>query len=289
MGNRKSLVRSRSGSTGIIRSSLGCFVAAGLAGIFFSANASPPPGPGWSSAIHLAASDSDVSSPTTLFARALQIPVSNVVEVTEIEADRRIVGLVGRFRDASVDTVPIVKAPIVQAAIVQPADERVARLGPADEIWFAGLVDLRADTKLALGRRTPKRLRSAGLARPALMLMTRYKEEVAPGPKLRTIGSRSSGIRRMRHLFLVELEATANVLFTLETEYRSEDGFGGHDVGGLALRQQEGKTYLEGVRQDRLPASRARCLKPEPYAVRFEFAGGRFRELHAERPLAPCG
>ena len=57
---------------------------------------------------------------------------------------------------------------------------------------------------------------------------------------------------------------------SLETRYRSEDGFGGHEVSGLALRQEEGTTWLEGVRQDHLPASRARCLEPDPYPIRFE-------------------
>lgn len=284
MGASKSLVRSRLWGARIVRISLGFSLAACVAGMSIDASASSAPRPGQSPANHPAASDSEVSGPTALFARALEVPASSVLEVVEIEADRRIVGVIGRFRDGSRDT-----ASTVQGAIVQPLGERAARLGPADEIWFAGLVDLEADTKLALGRRTPKRLRSAGLARPALVLLTRYKEAVAPNPKLKTIGSRFSGTRLTKHLFLVELEATANVLLTLETEYRSEDGFGGHDVGGLALRQQGGKTYLEGVRQDHLPASRARCLKPEPYTVRFELAGRRFRELPVERPLAPCG
>jgi hypothetical protein len=225
-----------------------------------------------------AAAPTQAPSPRALFARALDVPISSVLEAVEIEADRRIVAVFGRFTEGDTAT----------AAILQPAGERVARLGPADEIWFAGIVDLRADTKLQPRRLTPKRLRSAGLARPALFLVTRHRETVAPSPKLGAFSSRHSGIRQSRHLFLVELEAAANLLLALETEHRSEDGFGGHDVGGLELRQMDGRTYLEGVRQDHLPATRARCLKPEPYSVRFELAGRRFRQLDGERPPAPC-
>ncbi len=227
----------------------------------------------------VAVAASQAAGPRELFARALDVPMASVLEASEIELDRATIGVLGRYERDGAEN----------AAIARQADEQVIRLGPADDVWFAGLVDLQADTGIGLRRQIPKRLRSAGLRRPALLLLTRLEEPIAPGTKMGPASSRATGLRRQTHLFVVELEATARVLLDLETEYRSEDGFGGHDVAGLALRQREGKTFLEGVRQDRLPASRARCLKPEPYTVRFELVGHRFRELAVERQHLPCG
>jgi hypothetical protein len=226
-----------------------------------------------------AAGASRASEPEVHLAAALEIPVASVLEAVEIEVDRAVVGVFGRYEHDGAHVAVLVRQP----------GEPAIRLGRADDVWFAGIVDLRADTRLTQQRRTPRRLSTAGLGRPALVLLTRHEEKVAPGPKTPSAGSRGPGIRRETHLFLVELARAARVLLDLEIEHRSEDGFGGHDLGGLALRHQDGTTYLEGVRQDRLPASRARCLKPEPYAVRFELAGSWFRELPVERRQIPCG
>ncbi len=227
----------------------------------------------------VAGAASQAASPRELFARALDVPLASVLEASEIELDRSTPGVFGRYERDGAEN----------AAIVQQAEQQVIRLGPADDLWFAGLVDLQAETELRRARRTPRRLKSAGLRRPVLLFFTRLAESIAPDSRPKLASSRATGVRRQTQLFLVELGGTARVLLDLETEYRSEDGFGGHDVGGLTIRQREGKTFLEGVRQDHLPASRARCLKPEPYPVRFELVGHRFRELAAERRQPPCG
>lgn len=221
----------------------------------------------------------EASRPGALFARAVDVPISSVLRVSEIEVDRAVVGVFGRYeRDGT-----------AVAAIVGERGDQVARLGRADDAWFAGIVDLHADGRLTSRRQTPRRLRSAGLRRPALVLLTRHEEAVAPDPRMGSLGSRGAGIRREEHLFLIKLHGTMRVLLNLETKHRSEDGYGGHDVGNLALRQRDGKTFLEGVRQDRLPASRARCLEPEPYPVRFELTGYGFRELSVAPQQPPCG
>jgi hypothetical protein len=221
----------------------------------------------------------EASRPEALFARAVDVPISSVLKVSEIEVDRAVVGVLGRYeRDGS-----------AVAAIVGGSGDQVARLGRADDAWFAGIVDLQADGRLTSRRQTPRRLRSAGLRRPALVFFTRAEEAIARDPRMGSVGSRGAGIRRETHIFLVELDGSMRVLLDLETAHRSEDGFGGHDVGGLALRQWDGKTYLEGVRQDRLPASRARCLEPEPYPVRFELTRYGFRKLSEAPQPPPCG
>ena len=217
--------------------------------------------------------------PRELFARALGVPVSRVLESTAIELDRRVAGVFGRYERDGLEV----------AAVLGRAGESARILGPADDLWFAGIVDLLADTELSRQRRTPRRLSSAGLGRPVIVLFTRHQETIGPGPVKGLAASRGPGVRRDTRLFLVEPGATMRVVLRLTTEHRSEDGFGGHDVGGLELRQEEDGTYLVGMRQDRLPASRARCLEPEPYPVRFELAGDGFRELSAERPRVPCG
>ena len=226
-----------------------------------------------------AAQVSEIPSAQALFARALEVPISSVLEAAEIEMDRRTVGVLGRFQRDGVDV----------AAIAQQAGGGVAWLGTADQVWFAGMVDLEADTRLALRRLIPRRLATAGLERPVLVLLTRNEQPIAPSPKLGLAGSRATGVRKETHLFLVEVGSRLRVLLDLETRHRSEDGFGGHDVGGLALRQHDGHTYLEAVRQDHLPASRARCLEPEPYPIRFELVGQRFTELDPGRSPQPCG
>ena len=221
----------------------------------------------------------DPASAQARLGRALGVGVSSVLAASEIEMDGSVVGLFGRYR---LDGAGL-------AAVAGPAGEPVVRLGPADDTWFAGVVDLEAEARLTEQRRLPRRLRSAGLARPVMVLLTRHQEEVTLGPESGLASARGTGRRGRKRLFLVELRGTPRLLLDLEVEHRSEDGYGGHDIGGLALRQHEGGTYLEGVRQDRLPASRARCLAPEPYPVRFDLAGSRFRELPSERSPAPCG
>lgn len=232
------------------------------------------------SAIAAAAVASAASQAETFLARAANVPVAQVLQAIEIEVDRATAGVFGRYRLEGGETAAVAS---------QPAGREI-RLGPADEVWFAGIVDLRADGRVSVQRRTPRRLRSAGFLRPALVLVTRHEEPVAPTRRMGAFRSRSNGLRRETHLFLIELvDGRMRMLLDLETRHRSEDGFGGHHVGGLVLRQRDGTTYLEGVRQDNLPASRARCLEPEPYPVRFELTESRFRELPAQPPPSPCG
>lgn len=226
-----------------------------------------------------AAAASGTSKADALLAAAFEIPISHVLDAAEIELNGVVRGAFGRCRRDGREI----------AAVVSMDGERFVRLGPADDVWFAGLVDLRASSRVPLGRRIARRLRSAGLQRPILTLLTRHQESIAPSPKLGTPWPGRSGVRKETRLFFVELDPRLRVLLSLETRYRSEDGFGGHEVSGLALRQEEGTTWLEGVRQDHLPASRARCLEPDPYPIRFELDGDRFRELPSEHQPAPCG
>jgi hypothetical protein len=230
-------------------------------------------------AVGAAAGASEASKHGALLAAALEIPVSDVLDAAEIEMDGAVRGAFGRCRHDGREI----------AVVVSVDGGPAAWLGPADEVRFGGLVDLRASTPVPRGRRTARRLRTAGLGRPALALLTRYEESTDPSSKPGLLRPGQPGMREGTHLFLVELDPSLRVLLSLEIRHRSGDGFGGHDVGGLALRQQDGTTYLEGVRQDHLPASRARCKQPAPYPVRYELDGIRFRELSPERRQAPCG
>jgi hypothetical protein len=217
-------------------------------------------------------------SPQASLAQSLEVPVSSVLEAAEIEVDRKRKGVMGLLSDGG----------ITIAVVAGAAGQHAVRLGPADEIWCAGIVDLRADSEIQ-PRRLPGRLESSGLERPVLLVMARHEETVAPGPDPRPSSSRFTGVRLSMQLFLVELEPFGPVMLALEIVHRSEDGFGGHDVTGLKLRQEAGKTYLDGVRQDHLPASRSRCLKPDPYPLRYELRKHRFHRISTDPPLAPCG
>jgi hypothetical protein len=217
--------------------------------------------------------------PEARLATALKVGRASILDAAEIEVDGRVVGVFGRRRLGD-DEV---------AALVSIGDGRSFRLGAAGDVWFAGLVDLSSDTRLPQGRRLSRRLKAEGLGRPALVLLTRHVESIEPGVLKGLAGGGRSGKRESTHLFVVSLGPALRVLLELEIRYRTGDGYGGYDVGGLTLRQESGETYLVGTRQDHLPASRARCRRPEPYPIRFELAADWFRELTADPSPVPCG
>jgi len=207
--------------------------------------------------------------------RALGEQTGKVLEADEIRVDQRPVALMARFERGAES----------HAGLCLPGQESCVDLGRADRVAVGGLVDLAAEQPLPLALRSPEGLRSGQARRPALLLVTRSEREVS----LKGRGAKAKqGLREEKVLHIVGYRGRLRVLLRLEQEVNSGDGFGGFSLKRPALFQREGKTYIEAMRQDRLDASRARCVMPAPYLVRYQLDGDRFRELPTDPPAETC-
>jgi hypothetical protein len=192
-----------------------------------------------------------------------------VKQAIAVEVDGRPAATAGRFLRAGASVAAIVAA-----------DGAKQELGAATQLRFVGLVDLASSSRLRTGPRPPVGLKTRGMSHPALLWVVRNEEKVAPTARDR--GRRWTGERETETLFVVDLRL--RVLLRLEIRVRSPDGFGGFTLGTLSLEQRDSRTLLTTTRQDHLPASRARCLEPEPYEVVFELVEGRFRRVSGSPP-----
>jgi hypothetical protein len=150
-------------------------------------------------------------------------------------------------------------------------------------IGLSGVVDLYRPGPIPGGYHVID-VRTAGMRHPLLVVRIETAEDVSDEQDLDGSG-RATGIRVTETLELFDPRANRSV-FRHEVRLASGDGFGGFDVGGLAIEVSGESVRLTGTRQGRLSAARARCLRPPPIALEFEWTGSRFSERSRGGPTS---
>lgn len=158
-------------------------------------------------------------------------------------------------------------------------------LGVVDAFDTRGIIDLGGKGRLPMVRSRPGHLEVKRMADPAWVLITRRTEPASDTPKRK--GRARNRAATQETLHLIRLPSLERVL-QVPTQRRSTDGYGGHDIKGLTLTRMHGVLEITGVRQDKLPAHKARCLRPPPVPVRYVMENGAFQEVDA-RPPVGCG
>ncbi len=182
------------------------------------------------------------------------VDVDAVQPIERVRIDKRSAAYVAKFtKDGR------------RRAIVVTVDGDHFALADADRVRALGIFDLSQQGKLPTALVSMSTLKAQGMAQPVLILRTSLHTAAPKNAKGRRARRGSSEVV----LHFISLRGGLQPILRIVSRRRSSDGFGGHRTGGLRIEHKAGDVFVVGLRQDFLPAHRARGLKPPAVEVRY--------------------
>ncbi len=206
------------------------------------------------------------------------VMMADIKQADWIEFNGVRLGVIARFEKGGHPVVGIL-----------PSGGKLRVLGRAQQFDVRGVFDLAKGGVVPRRLVLPSRLRLDAAKQPVLVLRTRYTQAATKKAAMRRkVRSNRSRPEVTEMTWFISLSGRLDRVLRLKTKYQSSDGYGGHDISGLKVTFTAEGQFLTGQRQDRLPARRARCMKPAPVPIRYKLESGRFREVD-RHPKGGCG
>ncbi|MCP4503563.1 MAG: hypothetical protein GY822_26830 [Deltaproteobacteria bacterium] len=207
----------------------------------------------------------------------LHVTTENIKKIQSVQKDHEVIGALVLFQKEHEQ-----KEHEDFAALISAKGD-VSHLGRAQSVSVQGVIDLDKEVRISTVLRNVERLDSKRAARPVLVLRTQetlfQPENAALSTRKSRTHQRSSRNGSVEVLYLFRIHHGFTRLLRLETKRRSIDGFGGHSVGKLHFVNTKNGRMLEGERQKRLPARRARASQPAKEMLRFRLDMNGFKKV----------